>query len=75
MCHPHRMSEVEGPAYFGADEAALSLAQNLLRVEELEQSKERYDYSYPPHLMDDLRDASRRVRSAIRYLVSSDADD
>lgn len=61
--------------YWSRTEAALGLGRSLKRIAELEDQKGRYDYSYPPALADEQAALARDVRDAVRYLVSTEADD
>ena len=60
--------------WYGYEGAASALGEALRDLYRLEREQENYHYELPPTLRDDMKNAARRARNAVRYLMSEDAD-
>lgn len=61
-------------SFWSVSEAAQVLGDELAEVSRIRKQMDGYDYRYPEYLSDDLHRASLKVRDAVRYLMSDEAD-
>lgn len=62
-------------SFYTVREAAEALAEELADLTRLREQERQYEYSTPEHIRDSMNASARRVRDAVRYLVSDEANE